>query len=248
MDKKVQLKSDFYEKFWSDSMYTEDYAFDSAVRDRFPAIVQVWGTLRKPASVLDFGCGNGVLTYWLKSNGFGDCVTGVDVSKTGVENARKAFRVPGLRYETVDYVDQVDDYFDVIVSSHVLEHIEKPEIALQKLIHKADWFVFEVPLEDCLWPQVSCFLRGKDRTDNPVGHVNFWNKKTFNEFIKSENLFVVRDYHYASAPYSKFNPWVKRFFERFVLFFLGLELYSKLMSTHYIVLARRVSADNNIEV
>jgi len=243
MDKVNFQDGDFYEKFWEDSQYQRSYAFDSAVRDRFPAIKNVWGDLKKPKLVLDFGCGNGVLTYWLKSNGFGEQVVGVDVSKTGVENARKEFGSDSLRYELVDYVDQLETgAFDAVVSSHVLEHIEQPEGMLKKIRSKAEWMVIEVPLEKCLWPDLSSFLRGKDRKDNSLGHVNFWNKKTFNRFIEKEGLLVVNDYQYASAPFSPFNHWAKCLVERVMLSILGLGFYSKIMATHYIVLARRVDS------
>jgi SAM-dependent methyltransferase len=245
MDKQLNVPDGFYERFWADSQYQQAYAFDSAVRDRFPAVRKVWGDLLKPGAVLDFGCGNGVLTYWLKCNGFGDRIIGVDVSKTGVENARKAFGRPGLTYELAGYVDELGpDSFDVVVSSHVLEHIEQPEAVMRKIASKAEWLVLEVPLEKCLWPEISCLLRGKSRKDNPLGHVNFWCKQTFNDLLKDEGLLVVRDYHYASAPYSPFNHWAKRLLERVALSVLGLNLYSKVMATHYIVLARRISVNS----
>lgn len=234
---------DFYEKFWGDYKYQLSYAFDSAVRDRFPAIKKVWGDLLEPKTVLDFGCGNGVLTYWLKSNGFGERVVGIDVSQTGVENARKTFSRPGLTYYLVDYVDQLEaNSFDVVVSSHVLEHIKQPEDVIQKIYNKAEWLVIEVPLEKCLWPDISCLLRGKKRQDNPLGHINFWNKKTFNKFIEDAGLLQVRDYQYASAPFSPYSHWAKRLVERVMLYILGLNLYSKIMATHYIVLARRIDS------
>lgn len=238
MDESNIRPDDFYEKFWEDSQYQQSYAFDSAVRDRYPAIKKVWGDLLKPKTVLDFGCGNGVLTYWLKSNGFGEQIVGVDVSETGVTNARKAFGQSGLTYELVDQLG--GNFFDAVVSSHVLEHIDRPEDMLQQVCNKAEWIVIEVPLEKCIWPDLSCLLRGKERQENPLGHVNFWNKKTFNRLLEKCGLLVVKDYQYASAPYSPFNHWAKRLVERFMLSVIGLNLYSKIMATHYIVLARRV--------
>lgn len=235
----------FYEKFWEDFKYQLAYAFDSAVRDRFPAIKNVWGDLLYPKKLLDYGCGNGVLTYWLKSNGFGEEIVGVDISKTGVEYARKAFSRPGLVYELEDFIDHFDDNsFDVVVSSHVLEHIGQPEIVLQKISRKAEWLVIEVPLEKCLWQDIVSLLRGESRKDNPVGHVNFWSKNTFKKFIENTELLIVKDFQYASAPFSPFNTMVKRIVERLLLSILGLDLYGKLLATHYIVLARRIDANS----
>ena len=233
-------ENNFYEKFWEDFQYQQLFAFDSAVRDRYPAIQAVWGDLKKPVSVLDFGSGNGVLSYWLKSNGFGEQVVGVDVSQTGVDNANRAYGREGLSFVTLDKLSEFKSgSFDAVVSSHVLEHIDEPAAALQSIIDKAEWLVLEVPLEQCLWPELSSRLRGKARSDNPLGHVNFWTRDSFREFLAKADLLIVRDYHYASAPFSPFNGTLKRLLERVFLSLVGLNMYSKIMATHYIVLARK---------
>lgn len=240
MDDK-RITNQFYECFWSDARYQYTYAFDSAVRDRFPAIKKVWGDLRLPGRVLDYGCGNGVLTFWLWSNGFGRQITGVDVSCTGIATARQIFARPGLFFETLEQFErQPSGDFDVVVSSHVLEHIEKPEIALGQMGAKAEWLILEVPLEKCLWPDIAARIRKRPRSDNPLGHVNFWNKATFKSFLKSANLLIVREYQYASAPYSPFSHRAKRWIERAALKVLGIRFYGVLMATHYIVLARKI--------
>jgi SAM-dependent methyltransferase len=231
----------FYEQFWADSLYQQAYAFDSSVRDRYPAIKNVWGDMRQAGKVLDYGCGNGVLTYWLWSNGFGKEIMGVDVSQTGVNNAQKSFTREGLTFATIDALNGlVPHSFDVVVSSHVLEHIDQPEIALASIAEKAEWLVLEVPLEKCIWPELVARLKGKSRKENPLGHVNFWNKATFKEFLQNSGLLVIRDYQYVSAPYSPFNHWFKRGLELLALKLIGMRLYSKLMATHYIVLARKI--------
>ena len=211
------------------------------MRDRYPAIRKVWGEMRQAGRVLDYGCGNGVLTYWLWSNGFGKEIIGVDVSQTGVNNARRVFSREQLSFETIEWLDKIGSQeFDVVVSSHVFEHIDQPEVALKTIAEKAEWLVLEVPLEKCIWPGFVARLKGKTRKDNPLGHVNFWDKNTFNQFLKKSGLLVIRDYHYASAPYSSFNKMAKRLLEITLLKLIGLRLYSKLMATHYIVLARKI--------
>jgi predicted TPR repeat methyltransferase len=240
MDKAADIPSDFYESFWADSAYQQAYAFDSAVRDRFPAIRKVWGDMAAPERVLDFGSGNGVLTYWMHCNGFGKSILGVDVSNAGVTNARKAFVREGLRYEHVDYLSNIEDKekIDVVVSSHVLEHISNPENTLTQLRKLSDWFVFEVPIEECLWQNLAYALHGKQRYENDLGHVNFWTTDSFRKFLEKNGFLIVRDYQYASAPYSPYNSRIKRIAERALLSIVGLSVYSRLMATHYIVLAR----------
>jgi SAM-dependent methyltransferase len=233
--------NEFYEQFWADSLYQQAYAFDSAVRDRYPAIKKVWGDMRQPGKVLDYGCGNGVLTYWLWSNEFGKKIIGVDVSQTGVNNAINSFAREGLTFASINALNGLPPHsFDVVVSSHVLEHVDQPEIALASIVEKAEWLVLEVPLEKCIWPELVARLKGKSRKDNPLGHVNFWDKTTFKQFLQKAGLLVIRDYQYVSAPYSPFNHWLKRGVELIALNLIGMRFYSKLMATHYIVLARKI--------
>lgn len=241
MDRTKESPSGFYESFWADDVYQQAYAFDSAVRDRFPAIQKVWRGLIAPKRVLDFGSGNGVLTYWMYCNGFGESVIGVDVSNTGVANARAAFSCAGLRYEHIDYLDSLhgQEQFDVVVSSHVLEHIAEPEDALARLRDLGRWFVFEVPLERCYWQDAIYGLRRKERHENPLGHVNFWTKSSFRNMLEECGFLIVRDHRYASAPFSPYNSFLKRSAELGLLGILGVNAYGRIMATHYTVLARR---------
>lgn len=240
MDKGMNAPNGFYETFWQDDHYQQAYAFDSAVRDRFPAIQKVWGDLKKPTRVLDFGCGNGVLTYWLHCNDFADDILGVDISATGVRNAQTHFARQGLRYELAGFLDESAQVpFDVVVSSHVIEHIDDPAAAVQRLKTLAEWMVIEVPLERCLVQDLLAMVRGKSRKDNALGHVNFWTKQSFLHFLQENGVMVVRDYQYASAPFSPYSSAMKRLLERLLLGVVGLGLYSRLMATHYIVLARK---------
>lgn len=232
--------SSFYEEFWADADYQLGYAFDSAVRDRFPAIQRVWGDLKRPQRVLDFGSGNGVLTYWMHCNGFAGDITGIDVSETGVTFGNRAFGRPGLRYERVEPGEPLDHLgrFDAVVSSHVVEHLDDPVAALRSMRGLAEWYVLEVPLEDCAVPNMLARLRGRGRKDNPVGHVQFWTKDTFRKVLADAGFLIVRDHNYASAPFSPYTGTAKRLTERALLGTVGLGVYSRLMATHYAVLAR----------
>lgn len=241
MDKQAN-HAGFYEQFWASSDYQLAYAFDSAVRDRFPAIQKVWGHLHTPRRILDYGCGNGVLTYWMYANDFGQECIGVDVSHTGVEYARRHFSGPSLEFLSWEQDKQIDSLgqFDVVVASHVLEHIPNPSQAIIQLLPLSEWFVLEVPIEWCLIQNATAVVQRKALSDNPVGHVNFWTKRRFRDLLNASGLMIIRDFQYASAPFSPYNKKIKRIIELAMLRLLGIELYSYLMVTHYVVLARRL--------
>ncbi len=232
--------SNLYENYWVNVSYKERYSFDAAARDRFPAIKNVWDSLKIPETVLDFGCGNGVLTYWMHKNGFGKEICGVDISQTGIDNANTMFARSGLTYKKFDDFKTTlgNKKFDVVVSSHVLEHIPNPSNILKEMRSLSELFIFEVPLEKCLVQNLICTLTGRAQSDNPVGHVNFWTKDNFKQLLEENGFIILREKHYASAPFSPFSSKFKCLIERVALNILGLELYSKIMSTHYAVLVR----------
>ena len=229
-------KDDFYEEFWSDQAYHEAYALDSALRDRIPAIEYLWTGLEKPASLLDFGCGNGVLTYWLTKFGYGCRVVGIDVSLSAIKQARNQYSAEGLSFLHISE-GIPDEHYDMVVSSHVLEHVEDPVAALNELRNFGECFVLEVPLEDCLWANFRARLTKRHRADNPLGHLHFWTRNSFTTLLSNCGFHVVKEYHYASAPFSPFTKKYKAALERLFLKILGLRIYSFFFATHFAVLA-----------
>jgi SAM-dependent methyltransferase len=231
--------SGFYEEFWRDAEYMLAYQRDSAERDRLPAIRAVWGDRPPPGRVLDFGCGNGALTHWMHQNAFGRSLLGVDVSRTGIDTARSRFVAEGLAFEVVDHPSALASRapFDVVVSSHVIEHLVDPFAALVALRPLAPLFVIEVPIEDAWVPNLAWALRRRPRTTNPVGHLHFWTRDAFHRLLHTAGYRILAEHHYASAPFSPYNAASKRAVERVALRLLGLKLYGRLMATHDAVLA-----------
>jgi SAM-dependent methyltransferase len=234
----------FYERFWQDADYQLSYALHSAVRDRFPAIQKVWGAMLPPRRVLDFGCGNGALAYWMHCHGFGSQIVGVDVSVTAVQFAQRQFARPGLSFHALSTTDGLTGLgvFDVTIASHVLEHLEKPEEALVEMASLTEWLVLEVPLENCWVPRLNAALRSRHPATNPVGHVQFWTRESFRALVALSGLIVIRDFQYASAPFSRYQSRVKRLVERAALGLLGVPAYGRFLATHYAVLARSRAA------
>lgn len=78
-------------------------------------------------NVLDFGCGGGFLLNELSCNN----KLGVEINKAGRTNARS------LNVETVETVSLVEDnWADVVISNHVLEHVDRPLDVLLELSAK----------------------------------------------------------------------------------------------------------------
>lgn len=83
------------------------------------------------ATVLDIGCGNGnALKYWMEHKAIRG--TGVDIAPTAVETTR-AKGIPAQLIDITDSSFQVQEVYDYIVLSEVLEHLSNPEVVILKL-------------------------------------------------------------------------------------------------------------------
>ena len=127
--KEVQRK--FYnrhfdgERFWSDSEISENTKYFT---NRFIDCIL------KPESkkVLEIGCGNGLLTFFLLKKQLE--ITAVDISRKAIESMKKQFfreiNQGKLKLECSDandFLEGTNEKFDAIVGSGIVHHIEKRE-------------------------------------------------------------------------------------------------------------------------
>lgn len=81
----------------------------------------------KKARILDLGCGNGALIYWLQSIGFSEAA-GVDVSPEQAEIA-KSLGAKNIYCESlVDFLEKSKTEYDLIFIRDTLGHFNKKEI------------------------------------------------------------------------------------------------------------------------
>jgi SAM-dependent methyltransferase len=235
---KESIDHDFYEQYWQDDAHNLNHCLTHAARFRVPSLLNVYGDLKRPLRVLDYGCGNGALTYWLARCGFGDDIIGIDISEAAVKKATARFGRPGLRFEVFDPLQSLEylGRFDVVVSSHVLEHIPHPEEAIAQMSVLSDTFLFEVPLEDCATMNARASLKGVSRTTLSDNHLHFWDKHSFEKFVRSTGLLVLRQNWYSSGAHAPSRARLLRSFQRGLLKVNG-DLYSSVFGSNFTILA-----------
>lgn len=83
--------------------------------------------------VLDYGCGTGAALEWLRDHAKPRRMMGLDVSPGAIAFARE--RDPGLDFRVLDVEGEppATERFDVALCFEVLEHLHRPDQALQHL-------------------------------------------------------------------------------------------------------------------
>jgi SAM-dependent methyltransferase len=130
-------------------------------------------------TVLDFGCGRGELLEKLRGARI-DCV-GVDFDPICVEMGAQFAPC----YEaSIDNVTEVlaGKRFDVVVALHVLEHLEYPKAAVERLAALSKrWLIFAVP--NLATPVV---LARKGIRPCNQGHYQGWDAGHFQNFLENK--------------------------------------------------------------
>ncbi len=136
----------------------------------------------EPKSVLDVGCGEGVLTErWATQLGSGK-VLGIDLEDPKLQAEWASRRRPNLEFRTLQpgILPFERDEFDLVAAIEVLEHVPDPESTVAEMARVArSHLLVSVPREP-LWRLLNvargAYLR---EFGNTPGHVNHFTKRAF---------------------------------------------------------------------
>ncbi len=140
--------------------------------------------------VLEVGAGDGsVLHYLAAREDFCHELHAAEISQSGIEaiERRKLPRMAGVHKFDGQRLPFADQSFDLVILSHVLEHVEHPRLTLRELLRVAKFQFIEVPRD---------YKHGVDaRVDHflSYGHIDVYTPTRLRFLLLTENFEILRD-------------------------------------------------------
>jgi len=148
-------------------------------------------------TILEIGAGEGAVLFQLSKHKFGTSYTALEISSKAVNDITKK-NIPGLMECKVfdgSSVPYENKQFDLVILSHVIEHLEFPRQLIYEAGRVGSYVFIEVPLEDTI-------NLGKN-VKNSIGHINFYSKETFKYLIESCHMQIL-DQRISNLPRESF--------------------------------------------
>ena len=146
-----------------------------------------------PRTLLDVGCGEGVLVQsWAQRLKDGR-VVGIDLEEESIQAGWAERQAPNLEYRVMEAANLpfADGEFELASAIEVLEHLPDPEHTLSEMARCArGHLLVSVPREP-LWRMLN-MARGAywPALGNTPGHLNHWTRRSFVELLSRHGEVV----------------------------------------------------------
>jgi 2-polyprenyl-3-methyl-5-hydroxy-6-metoxy-1,4-benzoquinol methylase len=142
--------------------------------------------LAAPASVLDVGCGEGVLVQrWAERLGDGR-VVGIDLEEESIQAGWAEHAAPNLEYRVMEAANLpfAAEEFELASAIEVLEHVPDPEHTVAEMARCASCHLLVSVPREPLWRMLN-MARGAywSQLGNTPGHLNHWSRRSFVELL-----------------------------------------------------------------
>ncbi len=155
--------------------------------------------LAAPTSVLDVGCGEGVLVHqWAQQLAARDPaeparLVGIDLEEESIQAGWAERQAPNLEYRVMEAANLpfVDGEFDLASAIEVLEHVPDPEHTLAEMARCAERHLLVSVPHEPLWRMLN-MARGAywPQLGNTPGHVNHWSKRSFTKLLERHGKVI----------------------------------------------------------
>ena len=148
--------------------------------------------LAAPSSLLDVGCGEGVLVQqWAQRLAARDPddpprVVGIDLEEESIQAGWSERQAPNLEYRVMEAANLpfAESEFDLASAIEVLEHVPDPEHTVAEMARCAERHLLVSVPHEPLWRMLN-MARGAywSALGNTPGHLNHWSRRSFVELL-----------------------------------------------------------------
>jgi len=186
-------------------------------------------------TVLDVGCGRGVLGSRLKEKNLAASVVGIEINREAAESARERVdQVIIADAEKGDF-ELKDKYFDIIIFADILEHLKDPWSALSKFkryLKDDGYMLLSIPNVRYYRIPLNILFRGRFDYEESgildIMHLRFFTFKTIKSMLKDSSLVIDKLYRNFSGIISKlFNT-------------ITLNIFADIFTRQYIILVKKM--------
>lgn len=156
-----------------------------AAVDKVDNIQRLLGS-RSVEKVLEVGCGTGSVLAELAARNIGQQHVGVDVAdpRAHVHPGARDMDLRTFDGQTLDFDDRT---FDLVIATHVVEHVPNPRMFLSELARVCRQFIYvEVPCE-----MKARSPRAKLQSALDIGHINGYSPEYFLILLQTTGLNVL---------------------------------------------------------
>jgi ubiquinone/menaquinone biosynthesis C-methylase UbiE len=157
--------------------------------------------------VLEVGAGDGSILKELSDHHFASEYSAVEISKSGAQHIRSR-GIANLRSAKVFdgyHLSFEDNAFDVVILSHVLEHVEYPRLLLNELKRVAAYSVIEVPCDyrSDMDKRIKHFLS--------YGHINMYTPVSLRYLLMTVGFEIENDMTSMIEPsVTRYNAYINQ--------------------------------------
>jgi SAM-dependent methyltransferase len=193
--KERHFEESFYNKYYKeveDSKFSID--FFPQERGRGKRVYEIISSMKKSGRCLDIGCGPGFFLGNLKRYGNYE-LFGVEISEVPAKYAEKNFGIKVFCGD-IKNADYPEKFFDIIILSHVLEHLPEPLETLEKIrnfLKEDGIFYCEVPDE---FGSINGLIRTQLLKKPPIGlyagHLNYFCRSSLKNILNKGGFKLIR--------------------------------------------------------
>lgn len=151
---------------------------------RFNALLLREAKKIRPETVVDVGCGEGFTLANLKLHKVGKKIEGIEYMDEAIQIGKKLHPSITIKKGDIHKLPYADNSIDLVICSEVLEHLERPDLAMKELVRVTKkYLILSVPNEP--WFTIQRFLRGKNffRLGDHPEHIQHWSSRRFVKFV-----------------------------------------------------------------